>query len=87
MPLPQTYSFNFGLIRELSSAFCTAAGKHLAAVSRCHSLAEAMFLRTLALFGLICSEHVFSYLLNYNKYSTSALADTPKQLTIVQTHF
>lgn len=63
MPLPQTYSFNFGLIRELSSAFCTAAGKHLAAVSRCHSLAEAMFFGTLALFGLICSEHVFSYLL------------------------
>ncbi len=45
------------LIRKLLSALCSAAGKHLAAVSRRHSLAETVFLLAVKLFGLIGSEH------------------------------
>ena len=40
-----------------SSAFCTAAGKNLAAVGGCHSLAETMDLRAMTLSGLIGTQH------------------------------
>ncbi len=45
------------LIAKTLSALCSAAGKHLAAVSRGHSLAETVFLFTMKFFGLIGSEH------------------------------
>jgi hypothetical protein len=40
---------------ELFSALCTAAGKHLAAAFRRHSLAESVLLGTLTFLGLVCS--------------------------------
>ena len=43
---------------ELRSALCAAAGKDLAAVLRCHSLAETMLLGALALLRLIRSKHI-----------------------------
>ena len=44
---------------ELCSALGSAAGKNLAAVGGRHSLAEAMLLFSLQLFGLIGSGHFF----------------------------
>ena len=41
-----------------SSAFCTAAGKNLAAVGGCHSLAESMDLSAMTLSGLIGTQHL-----------------------------
>lgn len=35
------------------SALCSAVSKNIAAASCCHSLSEAVFLFTMALFGLI----------------------------------
>ena len=47
----------FRLSRNDGSALRTTAGKHLAAVSGRHSLAEAMDLRSVALVGLIGTQH------------------------------
>lgn len=47
----------FQLSRNDGSALRTTAGKHLAAVSGRHSLAEAMDLRSVALVGLIGTQH------------------------------
>jgi len=41
-----------------SSAFCTAAGKNLAAVGGSHSLAESMDLSAMTLSGLIGTQHI-----------------------------
>ena len=46
-----------GSVAELCSAFCSAAGENLAAVSGLHSLAEAVLLFALALFGLVSADH------------------------------
>ena len=43
---------------QSGSALRTAAGQHLAAVGGAHSLAEAGFFASLALFGLIGSKHI-----------------------------
>ena len=45
---------------QTRSAFCSSAGENLASVSCSHSLSETMFLFSLKLFGLICSEHSFN---------------------------
>ena len=42
---------------ELCSALCSAASEDLAAVCGGHSLAEAVLLGTLALFGLVSADH------------------------------
>ena len=43
------------LVRQALSAFCSAAGKHLAAVFVSHSLAEAVLFFSVKLFGLVGS--------------------------------
>ena len=43
---------------ELGSALCSAAGEDLAAVSRLHSFAEAVFFLALELFGLVGTKHL-----------------------------
>ena len=40
-------------VRQSAAALCTAAGQNLAAIGGGHSLAEAMHLGTVQLFGLI----------------------------------
>ena len=45
------------LVRQSGTPFRTTTSQHLAAVGRAHSLAEAGFLASLALLGLISSEH------------------------------
>ena len=45
------------LVGELLSALCSATGENLAAVSVCHSLAEAVFHLAMTLLGLIRSLH------------------------------
>lgn len=57
MLLPAAGRHISGSICQCGTALRAAAGKHLAAVARFHSLAEAMFLKTLALFRLICAKH------------------------------
>ena len=47
---------------ELCSAFCSAAGKNLAAVCSAHSLAETVFLAALAFLGLIGTKHMSALL-------------------------
>ena len=44
-------------MRQPRSALCASARQHLTAVCRAHSLAEAGFLASLPLLGLIRSEH------------------------------
>ena len=44
-------------VAELSSAFCSTAGKNLAAVGSLHSLAEAVLLLALELLGLVGTKH------------------------------
>ena len=44
-------------VREVGSALCAATSQNLSAVSRLHSLAEAMLLLALELFGLVSSQH------------------------------
>ena len=46
-----------GLIRELESALLASSLENLAAVSRAHSLSEAVFLASLSFLRLVCSEH------------------------------
>jgi hypothetical protein len=46
-----------GSICQFGAALRAAAGKHLAAVARFHSLPESVFLETLAFFRLICAKH------------------------------
>ena len=53
--------------RELFPALGTTARKHLPAVACSHSFAEAMLLGTLALFRLVCSEHLPDSSLYYLK--------------------
>jgi len=62
-----------GLIGELGSAFCSAAGKNLAAVLRRHSLTEAMLLLAMTLLGLIRTNH-FVHLPFVVWYSTAVLS-------------
>ena len=45
------------------TAFCTATGKHFAAVSCFHSLAEAMLVNSFPVRRLVCSFHRFIFLL------------------------
>ncbi len=62
-----------GHISDLSSvgkalsAFCSAAGKYLAAVGGRHSLAEAMLFHSVELLGLVCSFHFFSLLFGFTR--------------------
>jgi len=46
------------LMRKPFAAFCTAAGKHFAAVAVEHALAEAMLLLAVPLFGLEGTFHI-----------------------------
>ena len=46
-----------GLVRKSDSAFCTSSLEDFSAVRGSHSLSEAVFLLSLALFGLVSSEH------------------------------
>ena len=46
-------------VREAGPALRAATSQNLSAVPRHHSLAEAVLLLALELFGLICSQHVF----------------------------
>jgi hypothetical protein len=47
-----------GLVGESLSSLCTSSLENVSAVSSLHSLAETMFLFSLALFRLIGSEHL-----------------------------
>ena len=47
---------------EAGSALCSAAGKDLAAVCGCHSLAEAVLFLALTLLGLISTQHILALL-------------------------
>ena len=51
-------------VAEYLSAFCSAASKNFAAVSVRHSFAEAMFHLAMTLFGLVCSFHGKTSILN-----------------------
>ena len=46
------------LVSQTSAALITTSLENLSAVSGSHSLAEAMFLASLSLLRLICSEHM-----------------------------
>ena len=46
------------LVSQTSAALITTSLENLSAVSGSHSLPEAMFLTSLSLFRLICSEHM-----------------------------
>jgi hypothetical protein len=50
-------SLLFKSVGELGSAFCSAAGQNLAAVSGCHSFAESVLFLALTLLGLIGTKH------------------------------
>ncbi len=57
------------LVGQTSAALITTSLENLSAVGGSHSLAEAMFLASLSLLRLICSEHMhtsFSLLLPIN---------------------
>ena len=50
----------YELGRQNLTALCTTAGKYLAAVGSCHSLAETMNLGTMTLGGLIGTLHKYT---------------------------
>ena len=58
MTFKQYGAYHGSLGGQDSSAFGTAAGKNLAAVSGSHSLAESMNFSAMALSGLIGTQHL-----------------------------
>ena len=58
---------------QASAALSAAAGQHLTAVSGGHSLAEAVLLGTLALLGLIGTEHCMTP--PFNKIGVQRIAE------------
>lgn len=61
------------LVGQSLSAFCTTSLENVSAVGCLHSLSEAVFLFSLTLFGLVCSEHLMHLLDFFRKrlaYST-----------------
>ena len=54
----------YNSVAEYLSALCSAASKNFAAVSVRHSFTEAMFHLAMTLFGLVCSFHGKTSILN-----------------------
>ena len=51
---------------QTSATLCTAASEHFAAIGSTHSLTETVLLGTLALLGLIGTEHAIHLFLSFD---------------------
>ena len=51
------FRYPLGSVGELESALLASSLENLTAVSRAHSLSEAVFLASLSFLRLVCSEH------------------------------
>jgi len=60
------------LVGESCTTLIASSLEYLSAVRGSHSLAEAVFLTSLSLLGLICSEHNRTSFYTYTKYSDLA---------------